>query len=210
MNRQYRAGDENREETTFVDCEAWGRTAEVMHQYLAKGRPVLVEGRLKLDQWQDRDGNNRSKLKVVVENFQFVDSRGGSGGGGNAPTASAPAHSRSRRMKSLPIEGTGTLPVARHPSLRVHEVRGLLNFHERTANTMAKHMELLLLNNIQHLIVGMMREEGAPATIFFLTVPKSHPTTHRLARNERNAALSELASSATPARNCWIACRRSP
>ena len=93
VNRQYRAGDENREETTFVDCEAWGRTAEVMHQYLAKGRPVLVEGRLKLDQWQDRDGNNRSKLKVVVENFQFVDSRGGSGGGGgNAPTASAPAH----------------------------------------------------------------------------------------------------------------------
>ena len=94
VNRQYRAGDENREETTFVDCEAWGRTAEVMHQYLAKGRPVLVEGRLKLDQWQDRDGNNRSKLKVVVENFQFVDSRGGSGGGGgdNAPTASAPSH----------------------------------------------------------------------------------------------------------------------
>lgn len=94
VNRQYRAGDENREETTFVDCEAWGRTAEVMHQYLAKGRPVLVEGRLKLDQWQDRDGNNRSKLKVVVENFQFVDSRGGSGGGGggNAPAASAPAH----------------------------------------------------------------------------------------------------------------------
>ena len=94
VNRQYRAGDETREETTFVDCEAWGRTAEVMHQYLAKGRPVLVEGRLKLDQWQDRDGNNRSKLKVVVENFQFVDSRGGSGGGGggNAPAASAPAH----------------------------------------------------------------------------------------------------------------------
>ena len=92
VNRQYRAGDENREETTFVDCEAWGRTAEVMHQYLAKGRPVLVEGRLKLDQWPDRDGNNRSKLKVVVENFQFVDSRGGSGGGGNAPTASVPAH----------------------------------------------------------------------------------------------------------------------
>jgi single-strand DNA-binding protein len=95
VNRQYRAGDENREETTFVDCEAWGRTAEVMHQYLAKGRPVLVEGRLKLDQWQDRDGNNRSKLKVVVENFQFVDSRGGGGGGGgggNAPAASAPTH----------------------------------------------------------------------------------------------------------------------
>ena len=42
-----------------------------MSQYLAKGRPVMVEGRLKLDQWQDRDGNNRSKLRVVIENFQF-------------------------------------------------------------------------------------------------------------------------------------------
>ena len=53
-----------------------------MAQYLVKGRPVLLEGRLKLDQWQDKDGNNRSKLKVVVENFQFLGSRG-EGGGGN-------------------------------------------------------------------------------------------------------------------------------
>ena len=83
-NRQYNTKDgEKREETTFVDCEAWGRTAEVMCQYLAKGRPVLVEGRLKLDQWQDKDGNNRSKLKVVIENFQFVGGR--EGGGGGAP-----------------------------------------------------------------------------------------------------------------------------
>ena len=84
MNRRYRTREgEDREDTTFVDCEAWGRTAEVMNQYLAKGRPVFVEGRLKLDQWQDKDGNNRSKLRVVVENFQFIDSR--SSGGGQAP-----------------------------------------------------------------------------------------------------------------------------
>lgn len=83
VNRRYRMKDgENREETTFVDCEAWGRTAEVMSQYLVKGKPVLIEGRLKLDQWQDKDGGNRSKLKVVVENFQFVDSGGGAGEGG--------------------------------------------------------------------------------------------------------------------------------
>lgn len=81
VNRRYTTGDgERREETTFVDCEAWGRTAEVMNQYLSKGRPVFVEGRLKLDQWQDQNGQNRSKLKVVVENFQFID--GGQGGGG--------------------------------------------------------------------------------------------------------------------------------
>ena len=91
VNRQYRANDETREETTFVDCEAWGRTAEVMGQYLRKGRPVFIEGRLKLDQWQDRDGNNRSKLKVVIDNFQFIDSRGGKS---DAPTeASAPVQS---------------------------------------------------------------------------------------------------------------------
>ncbi len=90
MNRRYRTRDgEDREETTFVDCEAWARTAEVMSEYLSKGRPVFIEGRLKLDQWQDKDGNNRSKLRVVVENFQFVDSRGGSGGGGGG-RASAP------------------------------------------------------------------------------------------------------------------------
>ena len=83
VNRRYttREGDK-KEDTTFVDCEAWGRTAEVMTEYLVKGRPVFIEGRLKLDQWQDKDGNNRNKLKVVVENFQFIDSRGGGGGGG--------------------------------------------------------------------------------------------------------------------------------
>jgi single-strand DNA-binding protein len=84
VNRRYRTREgEDREESTFVDCEAWGRTAEVMNQYLAKGRPVFVEGRLKLDQWEDREtGKTRSKLKVVIENFQFIDSPGGSGGGG--------------------------------------------------------------------------------------------------------------------------------
>ena len=84
VNRRFRTqSGENRDETTFVDCEAWGRTAEVMSQYLSKGRPVFIEGRLKLDQWE-RDGQKFSKLRVVVESFQFIDSKGeeGSGGGG--------------------------------------------------------------------------------------------------------------------------------
>ncbi len=81
VNRRWRNQQgEDQEETTFVDCEAWGRTAEVLNQYLRKGRPVFIEGRLKLDQWQDKEGNNRSKLHVVVESFQFIDSRGGPGG----------------------------------------------------------------------------------------------------------------------------------
>ena len=91
VNRRFKKQDgQAGEETTFVDCEAWGRTAETMAQYLEKGRPVFIEGRLKLDQWQDKQGQNRSKLKVVVENFQFIDSRGeagrGGGGGGTTPS----------------------------------------------------------------------------------------------------------------------------
>lgn len=90
VGRRYKTKDgEQREETTFVDCEAWSRTAELMNQYLSKGRPVFIEGRLKLDQWQDKDGSNRSKMKVVIENFQFIDSRqsnsGGDSGQSNAP-----------------------------------------------------------------------------------------------------------------------------
>lgn len=86
VNRKFKTqSGEQREEVTFVDCDAFGRTAEVMAQYLRKGRPVFIEGRLKLDQWQDQQGNKRSKLSVVVESFQFVDSGqggGGPGGGG--------------------------------------------------------------------------------------------------------------------------------
>ena len=85
VNRRWRNQQgEQQEETTFLDCEAFGKTAELLNQYLKKGRPVYLEGRLKLDQWQDREsGGNRSKLKVIIENFQFIDSRG-EGGGGNA------------------------------------------------------------------------------------------------------------------------------
>ena len=87
VNRKFKGRDgDMKEETTFVDCEAWGRTAETMSKYLSKGKPVFVEGRLKLDQWQDKDGNNRSKLKVVIDTFQFVDSRGAQSGQSQQPT----------------------------------------------------------------------------------------------------------------------------
>lgn len=110
VNRRWRTPEgEQKEEVTFLDCEAFGRTAETLSQYLKKGRPVFIEGRLKLDQWQDKEsGQNRSKLKVVVENFQFIDSKPGGGGGGGggddggyvqtrpagsrAPQGAGPAH----------------------------------------------------------------------------------------------------------------------
>ena len=101
VNRRFKDRDGNdREETTFVDCEAWGRTAEVMAQYLAKGRPVFIEGRLKLDSWQDQSGNKRSKMRVVVEGFQFIDSKGG-GGGGNAGGRSAPQREPAATSSSI-------------------------------------------------------------------------------------------------------------
>lgn len=102
VNRRFRTADgENREETTFVDCEAYGRTAETMSQYLKKGRPVFVEGRLKLDQWEDKDGQKRSKLKVVVEGFQFIDSRESGDGSAGPPRTGAPV-SRPARPASQP------------------------------------------------------------------------------------------------------------
>src|SRR5215510_7226933 len=69
------------EETTFVDVTLWGRTAEVAGEYLGKGSPILVEGRLKYDTWE-KDGQKRSKLSVVCERMQMVGAKGGGGGGG--------------------------------------------------------------------------------------------------------------------------------
>jgi len=89
VNRQWtdRSSNERKEETTFVDVTLWGRTAEIAGEYLSKGRPVLIEGRLQLDQWEDREsGQKRSKLRVVGETMQLIGSRGeGGGGGGGAP-----------------------------------------------------------------------------------------------------------------------------
>jgi len=72
------------EEATFVDVTLWGRTAEVAGEYLSKGSPILVEGRLKLDSWES-DGQKRSKLKVVGERMQMVGGRGGGEGGSSRP-----------------------------------------------------------------------------------------------------------------------------
>ena len=79
INRIYNAENgEKREETTFVDVTLWGRTAEIAGEYLKKGRPVFIEGRLQLDTWDDKQtGQKRSKLKVVGEGMQLIGSRGG-------------------------------------------------------------------------------------------------------------------------------------
>lgn len=88
VNRRWKGAEgQQRDETCFVDCRAYGRQAETMNQYLRKGRPVLIEGRLQFSAWEDQDGKKRNKLRVVVENFQFLDSRGQGGQGGQAPAS---------------------------------------------------------------------------------------------------------------------------
>jgi single-strand DNA-binding protein len=85
VNRTYSTDSgEKREEVTFIDITLWGRTAEIVGEYCKKGRPLMVEGRLQLDTWDDKaTGQKRSKLKVVGENIQLLGSReGGPGGGG--------------------------------------------------------------------------------------------------------------------------------
>lgn len=80
-----------KEETAFVDCTAFGRTAEVIVQYHKKGHPIFIEGRLKLDQWDDKtSGQKRSKLTVIAESFQFLKAYDGADNGADAPAA-APA-----------------------------------------------------------------------------------------------------------------------
>ena len=72
MNHKWKNKEgEMQEKVTFVDCTAWGRTAEVVNEYFTKGSPILVEGRLDLEQWQDKEGQKRSKLSVIVEKFEF-------------------------------------------------------------------------------------------------------------------------------------------
>ena len=76
------------DETTFVDITLWGRTAEVAGEYLSKGAPVLIEGRLKLDSWE-QDGQKRSKLKIIGERMQMLGGRGGSASTGGPSSSPA-------------------------------------------------------------------------------------------------------------------------
>src|ERR1043166_7210899 len=102
---------EKKEEVTFVDVDVFGRTAENVGQYMRKGRPILIEGRLRLDQWDDKQtGQKRSRLGVVAETVQFLGSAqggGGEGGGAPAPTRQKPAAAASNPPPGEPLEGDG-------------------------------------------------------------------------------------------------------
>ena len=84
VNDRVKRNDQWVEEATFVDVTLWGRTAEVANEYLSKGSSILIEGRLKLDSWE-KDGQKRSKLRVVADRMQMVGARGGGSRGGAQP-----------------------------------------------------------------------------------------------------------------------------
>ena len=111
INRNYSTDDgDRREETTFVDITFWGRQAEVIGEYMKKGRPLYVEGRLQLDQWEDKNsGQQRSRLKVIGDNFQFLGGRdeGGQRGGGQGQQSSqqvAPQQQSQQSQQQAPTQ----------------------------------------------------------------------------------------------------------
>jgi single-strand DNA-binding protein len=96
---------EKKEEVTFVDVDIFGRTAENVGQYMRKGRPMLVEGRLKLDQWDDKQtGQKKSRLGVVAETVQFL---GGAPGAGEGAAPAAPRPARPAAQSSAPASEAG-------------------------------------------------------------------------------------------------------
>jgi single-strand DNA-binding protein len=113
VNRTYTADNgEKREEVTFVDVTFWGRTAEVAGEYLKKGRPVFVEGRLQLDSWDDKtSGQKRTKLKVIGENMQMLGSaRGGAAGSGGGDEEGGSSAPRSSSRPAPPPKAAPSAP----------------------------------------------------------------------------------------------------
>jgi len=110
VNRQFTADNgEKREETTFVDVTLWGRQAEVAGEYLKKGRPVFIEGRLQMDSWEDKaTGQKRSKLKVVAEGMQLI---GGRASSGDSDSGEPREYSRPAQTSSRPPSRPAKPPV---------------------------------------------------------------------------------------------------
>ena len=110
-SRKFTSNGERKEETMFIDITFFGRSAEIANQYLRKGSKVLIEGRLQFEQWQDQNGQKRSKHSVIVENMQMLDSRGdtqnmqqGTGSGYNQPQQSYNQSAPSYQQSNQPSE----------------------------------------------------------------------------------------------------------
>jgi single-strand DNA-binding protein len=114
VNRTWRNADgQQQEAVSYIDCVAWGKPGEILAQYLQKGRPVLVSGRLEQRSWES-EGQKRSKVEVIVEDFNFVDSgnRGAdSEGGSSAPSTSSTPRSSAKKKDDVVIEDIGDEPI---------------------------------------------------------------------------------------------------
>ena len=105
LNRNYKDSEGNRkEEVTFVDVECFGPSAEAVAKFFTKGRSIFVEGRLKLDQWESKEGEKRSAIRVVLDNFEFVDSKqdGASNQSRNIETSAPVTSTPSQTQRSEP------------------------------------------------------------------------------------------------------------
>ncbi len=130
VNRRWNGQDgQPREEVTFVDCVSYGRQAETLSKYLRKGKPVFIEGRLKLDQWEAQDGTKRSRMRVIVEGFQFIDSRPAGGGDSAAPEdeSGAPAarsayRPAARTVPARPAPNEAPPPEMDAPPIREDDI----------------------------------------------------------------------------------------
>jgi len=112
-NRKFKtASGEQREEVLFVDCSAFGRTAEIINQYCTKGKPIFVEGRLKYETWEDKNGGGkRHKLSVVVENMQLLGGRDGGAPGSGGPAAVGADEPPPARSASSPRPAAAQAPT---------------------------------------------------------------------------------------------------
>ncbi len=118
-NKYKTASGEEREEVLFIDCNAFGKTAETINQYCQKGRPLLIEGRLKLDTWDDKQtGQKRSKHKVHIDSFTFVGSRDGGGGASGGGGAGAGSGDRSQGDDQRPAERAAPRNVPQQAAAR--------------------------------------------------------------------------------------------
>lgn len=103
VNNRWKDKDGNqREEVCFVDAACFGKSGEVINQYMAKGRSLLIEGRLKYDTWNAQDGTKRSKHSIVIENFTFLGNRDGGGQGGGYEAGGAPATRPASQVRPQP------------------------------------------------------------------------------------------------------------
>ena len=112
VNRTWVQDGEKRESVSYIDCVAWGKPGEIIAQYVSKGRPLLVSGRLDQRSWDDKEsGQKRSKVEVVVEDFNFIDSRsGGDTGEGTAHSSASPSKS-TKKTDDVVIEDIGDEPI---------------------------------------------------------------------------------------------------